>query len=304
MDALLVKCRECFLSSKHYKRNTVLLVFIMVVLSRVIMLGIYLIWNNRPGNDVSFFEAFRHYDANWYYGIAEQGYRAEPLYSGAIEWAFFPLMPMILRSFYLLGFQNLDAIGFFVNTTAFTWALYCSFRYILLTRNNVEMAILFCFLMSFGVYSFYFSSLYTEAFYLLFLVGALYYLEQKRYLAVGILGALLSATRNTGVVLVFAVLVHFISLQKQRLGKKFWKQIMLKFFQEYKLILCIALIPLGLFLFMTFLKHLTGDPMAFMRVQIVWNRIIGSPFKNLYLALRSTEKNITMQAYWALGGVT
>ncbi|MDY4976219.1 MAG: hypothetical protein SO147_04895 [Clostridia bacterium] len=302
MDALYSKCMELFGDLKKNKKNIAVLVCLMVVLSRLVMFGLYLIWNSRHCDEVSFFEAFRHYDANWYYGIAEQGYRPQPLYSGSVEWAFFPLMPMILRIFYLLGFHNLDAIGFFLNTISFTVALYLAFLYILFTRKNLKIAILFCFFMSFGVYSFYFSSLYTEPLFLLFLVAALYCLEKKRYLAVGIIGMLLSATRNTGVMLIFAVITYYLFLQKQQLGKDFWKQIIPDFIRNRRLVLCIALIPLGLFLFMFYLKYLTGDPLAFMRVQIAWHRVVGNPFKNLYVALRSTEKHPALQAFWALGG--
>ncbi len=302
MDALYSRWIRLFGDPKKSKKSILLLVCLMVILSRLVMLGIYLVWSSRQPGDVSFFEAFRHYDANWYYGIGEHGYRAQPLPSGSAEWAFFPLMPMILHGFYLLGLHQLDAIGFFFNTAALTAALYLAFRYILLTRQNGKMAALFCFLMCFGVFSFYFSSLYTESLFLLLLVGTLYCLEQRRYLAVGMIGMLLSATRNTGVMLVFAVMISYFCFKKQQWGRAVWKRLIPDFLRNHRLVLSVVLIPLGLFLFMLFLKHLTGDPLAFMRVQRVWHRTVGNPFSTLYLALRSTEKQTTMQALWALGG--
>ena len=45
-----------------------------------------------------------------------------------------------------------------------------------------------------------------------------------------------------------------------------------------------SLIPLGLFLYMSYLWKLVGDPMAFSNVQIAWAKKISNPISNLISA--------------------
>ena len=63
---------------------------------------------------------------------------------------------------------------------------------------------------TFGAYSFYFSILYSESLYLILLLITLFALERREYLFMGLAGAFLSATRNTGIMVVFAVGVKVI----------------------------------------------------------------------------------------------
>ncbi len=76
----------------------------------------------------------------------------------------------------------------------------------------------------------------------------------------GVVGALASATRNLGVLLVFAVAVQYTSDYLRRGSGKslwnYWKEA----FKNYRLVLGVALIPLGLFGFMVFLWYKMGDP--------------------------------------------
>ena len=116
--------------SEKQKRNIFLCVLGMVVLSRLMMFGLYLVFQFKTGTEQSFFEALCHYDADWYTSIIDQGYRPYPIYKGYAQWAFFPLMPLVIKAFFLMGIHNINAVGFFVNTAAFTGALYLGFRYI------------------------------------------------------------------------------------------------------------------------------------------------------------------------------
>lgn len=73
---------------------------------------------------------------------------------------------------------------------------------------------------TFGAYSFYFSILYSESLYLILLLITLFALERREYLLMGLAGAFLSATRNTGIMVVFAVgvkvIMNYIEDQKER----------------------------------------------------------------------------------------
>ena len=201
-----------FVQSKHATLNMLIFTVICVIISRLIMFVIYAIWFS--GRYSGFFDAISAaWDCGWYKSIINYGYPLEP--SGhengdAASWAFFPLSPMIIRFFAsLLKISPLVA-GFFVNTLFFILAMLISYKYIMLTRNNVKLAVIFILYMSFGPNNFYYSSLYTESLFMLLTVWFLYELTKERYLLMGVSGALLSATRVTGVFIVFSVLIYLI----------------------------------------------------------------------------------------------
>ncbi len=57
---------------------------------------------------------------------------------------------------------------------------------------------LFCFFLFLGPFSYYFSTLYTEALFILLTAAGFVLLRQRDYVAAGAAGALMSATRSTG----------------------------------------------------------------------------------------------------------
>ncbi len=275
-----------FCKSPYWKWNIFLFILICFLVSRMLMLAVQLFYQYDIGKAEPFLTSMQRWDANWYHDIAKYGY-ADPNISnseGQVPWAFFPLFPMLIRAFYLLTDQDILIIGTIINSIAFISALYMAFRYIILTRENVYKAVLFVIFMTFGIYSFYFTALYTEAIFLFLLVSSLYHLKKRNYLITGVFGALLSATRNTGVLLIIAVIVQYISDYMKNSTEKSIKHFIKEVTSNEKFILCLAIIPLGIFCYMFYLWNLTGDPLAFMRVQIVWGRSLHNPF---YILLRS-----------------
>ena len=129
---------------------------------------------------------------------------------GAANWAFFPLYPLITGVISDVTGIASTVVGPLVSTVLFIAAVMVIFRYATLTRNR-DNAILAVTIFSFGPYSFYFSCFYTEALFLLLVACSFYYLEKKEWLAAGLCGALLSATRPTGVLIFFPLLVKMIT---------------------------------------------------------------------------------------------
>lgn len=94
----------------------------------------------------------------------------------------------------------------------------------------------------------------------------------------GIAGLLLSATRNTGVMFVFVVLVYCIKqyIIKQDKNKTIVfrvKDFIFTNLQNEKLVLGTCMIPLGLFSYMLVLYKTLGDGLAFVHVQRAWGRV-------------------------------
>jgi hypothetical protein len=133
------------------------------------------------------------WDGLGYLSIARHGY------STATS-IFFPVYPMttaglgwVLRSD-LIAAVLISAIGFLVAM----WLLH-RLTELELGRPAADAAVL---LLAFAPVSFFFTAMYTESLFLALSVGALYAARRERWGLAGILAALASATRVTGILLV------------------------------------------------------------------------------------------------------
>ena len=292
------------------KRHKWLLTIILAIVgSRFLMFIVFLLSKEFLDLSKGFSMEMARWDCAWYEGIIREGYYKEPMAHtrmDAANWAFFPLFSMIMRGVSLL-FPNvhLYILGEWVNTLIFGVALYAGVKYILLTRDNEKQALLWILVMSFGPLSFYFLILYTEALFLLLLILCFYYLEKENFLAVGLCGALLSASRNIGVMFIFAVLVYCLCCFFQQKEQRFMPYVVSQLARP-RLFLGICMIPLGLFSYMFYLHRLTGDSLAFMRIQRAWGRDIENPVKVLFSNLKAAlagNAGITFILIWCVAAV-
>ena len=99
---------------------------------------------------------------------------------------------------------------------------------------------------------------FTESLFLLLTVGCFYAAKREWWWTAGIIGALASATRVTGILLLPAlVLLYWQTYRTLRPRTNF---------------LPLLLIPTGLLSFMYFLYFITGNPLAFKDIAAVWGR--------------------------------
>ena len=146
-------------------------------------------------------------------------------------------------------------------------------------------------IMTFGVYSFYYSIFYTEAIFIFFLVLNFYFMYTKKYILAGIAGFLCAATRNLGVFLAFPMLIQFLmqyhesgtfqEIVKHMENKKdtlinrvvIWIQGAFRYlFKNERFLLGLCIAPGGFFAYMLYLKLRFGDGFAFLHVQKAWFR--------------------------------
>lgn len=281
-------------------------VLILVIVSRVLIFLNFIFWSGRNSFDGNFFEAISIYDTGWYKTIIEDGYWPEPAggdKGDAANWAFFPLYPMIIRGLHFVIPLNYDVLAFVVNSLFFVMALTLAVKYILLTRNDWVQAIVFVFLMAFGVYNFYFSILYTEAPFLFFVIAFFYCMERKHYLLMGLFGALASATRNLGIMLVFPLAAHYIEHYFNN-NKFHIKTFLGNFFGNVKLVLGTTLIPLGLFSYMLYLYFRVGDSMAFVHIERSWGKAdLTNPVRVLWNSLSNVDSFVFYLSLWGVWGI-
>jgi hypothetical protein len=259
------------------------------------------IWNEINGTNDSFVDLINRWDAGWYHGIVENGYMKEP--SGhekgdAANWAFFPLFPLSVRFFSIIASLSTAVSGVLLSTIFLFVATVFLIKYMTLTRTY-SVGMFTAILLNFGPYSFYFSSTYTESLFVMLIAITLYCCHKQKWLSAGVAGALLSATRPTGVLIFFTVAIFMIG--RVRTGEKKWKDSFKEFIQNEKMILSLLLVPLGLFVYMFYLYFLTGDIFAFKHIELAWGRENGNPLVHLFNSFRGSGSSYL--GIWAILGL-
>lgn len=278
----------------------VVLAGILTLASRVLLYGLFLQW--KGGQNIGFFQALYQWDCGWYGTIVQSGYRGLSAIhpDGQAPWAFFPLAPLLERLIVAVTGLPLQVCGVIWNSFLLFLLTWAAGYYVKVSAGGGQQQLLLMALLNFGPYHVYYSTLYTEALFALLVCLFLICMRQKRWLLMGVCGALASATRNLGVFLVFAVLAFCIQqyLQQEEL-KTPWGFVRWVW-QQPKLILGVCLVPLGLFSYMAYLDFLLGDALAFVRVQAGWGGTDGNPFRVLWDAFYHIGEENFYLALWGI----
>lgn len=171
------------------------------------------------------------------------------------------------------------------------------------TREVARLAVL---LTAFAPMAFYFSAIYSESLYLALSVGLFLCARRGRWGTAALLGALASATRSTGVALILPLLLLYLyGPREDREPERVTRcsdvliaghalagraRSMLAGFTDalrprYRLrrdALWLALVPLGLGLYMAHLALTGGDPLAPFHAEAVWKRHFAGPYGGIW----------------------
>ncbi len=237
--------------------------------------GVY-IWRGGSGGLEGYARALCVWDCGWYRSIAEGGYDLAPgirLRPGGANWAFFPLSPILAGL--LARLTGLSAIlsGFLLSNA---YAVITALVSRPLFRGRSDAYWLFVVGLLAGPFSFLFSSLHTEALFILLTTLGFLSLERGQTLRAGLLGALLSATRVTGVLFVFAILADAIVRHARERGSL--AALPARLLGNPSLVLALVVAPLGLFAYIAFLQSHVGDGFGFAHIQRGWGRDLEPPW--------------------------
>jgi hypothetical protein len=157
------------------------------------------------GTTSPFWDTFARYDTGHFETIAWSGYT--PVAGGRSNIAYFPVYPLLMR---LVGrlFGRQHAI-FYITGIGIAWvsfilamvALYYLAR-LDLPRRRAERAVLLTMIFPF---SFFFGVAYSESTFLLFTVLAFYAFRTRHWIAGGLCGAIATATRVPGIMMLPAL---------------------------------------------------------------------------------------------------
>lgn len=274
----------------------------IVVLSRLLLFAIYWYWKNDVGSTDGIFRALYQWDSGWYGSIAENGYVGEAAIhsSGEAPWAFFPLVPLAEGALARLTHLPVRVAGVLFNTVVLYSLTLLGGLFCKEVDEGSGQALAFMLLLNFGPYNVYYSTLYTEGCFALLLCAALYCMYKRHWLLMGVCGALLSATRNTGIFLVLVIPFYCLSQYFQEEKRRSLPGFCGWLLGRPRLILGTFMMPMGFFLFVRYLTALLGDGLAFMRAQYAWGRQVGNPFAALVLGITNIG---SMDFYVAACGV-
>lgn len=231
------------------------------------------------------------WDCGWYLTIAQNGYTMDQdaATPGATTYAFFPMLPLMMRGIALATGLGLHQAGMLVTNFCFLAILVYLYRYVMLLGYSRSVALLSVALLCIAPQTFVFSAVYTESVFVLLLVVAMFHLRREHYIRAGIAAALLSATRANGVFFIIFALVWIV----QRFG---WRSV-LRPWQQAEAYIPILLAPLGLFLWWSYCWWTTGD--AFAQVTTVghgWGWFGGFFLENIRWYLQGSPESL----FWTI----
>jgi hypothetical protein len=227
------------------------------------------------------------WDAVWYLVIARYGYRPELASFGTgSRAAFFPLYPLGVRALSEVGAPPIAA-GVALSLVALAAALYGIHRLSTLELGSLgahsahrgDVARLAVLVTALAPMAFFFSAVYSESLYLALSVGLFWCARQGRWGWAGVLGALASATRSAGLVLVVPMLVLYLYGPREDRPPDFpdrpwWRP-------RYALrrdVLWVAALPVGVGAYMAYLALAGGSALLPFHAQEAWNRHFAGPY--------------------------
>jgi hypothetical protein len=242
----------------------------------------------------AWFRGFAAWDGGWYLAIAQHGYPELK------HTAFFPLYPLLVRyTSALLGGHPI-IVGFLISNLCFLAALHVLYRLAaeLFDERVAKRAIL---LIAVYPMALFYHAVYTESLTLLATSLFFYLMLKDRWLPAILVVAVASAGKQLTVVLGLIALINLVR-SYPKLPRRQW---VLR-------LLSLALVPAGLLLYMGFLWHSYGNPLAFIEAQQGWYRQTMIPvysiFSVWYRVYASAQLSVGDWNYaviqWVNGGLT
>lgn len=231
---------------------------ILFLLSRVLFWQQAAITNSAFNLHLSPVAWFWQWDSNWYNRIIQNGYDTVIAPERMVNYVFFPLLPLVVGFLSKITTLPVMWMGQIFSQICFLLSLVLFYKVLILRLNNENVARFGTLLLAFSPCNIYFSSFYTESLFLVLSLSIWLLAFQQKWLWVGILGMLLTATRPNGVMVLLPLL--YIA------------------YEQYKAhtlrpgVIFLILVPVGLLAFMTYLHYHVGSAMAFVENEkIAWH---------------------------------
>jgi hypothetical protein len=215
------------------------------------------------------------WDSNWYGRIAQLGYEFFPDKPSSA--AFFPLYPLCVRLVLMVTGTQVSLAGFLVSNTALLGAVILLRRLVALDfpkLSRVPERTVWLFLLC--PVTFFYSSTYTESLFILLSIAALLAARHRRWALAGLAGALLTATRINGLIILVPLLWEAFGESRRGSDSEIVAGGILR--SRWWLII----VPIGFVTTATYFYFRFGDALAFAHAQATWLRRFGPPWWALW----------------------
>lgn len=244
--------------------------------------------------------ALCNYDCAWYEHTARAGYDLGPdgdAYGDTANWAFFPLYPLLLAAGSAIAPPDgMTWTGILLSSACFAGFATLGALYLTATAPTPvtpgapagpPVPLAWLAFASLWPGDLYFALPYSEGLYALLMTASLLALTRRQPLGAAAASSALSATRPPGLLMTPVIILDRLQyLRRQhragRLRRAPWTVV-------GRVLLPIAVAPLGLFLFMAYLRWHVGDGLAFIHVQSAWNRHALPPWVFLWTGLTADD---------------
>ncbi|MEM6869382.1 MAG: hypothetical protein AAF528_13500 [Cyanobacteria bacterium P01_C01_bin.121] len=257
-------------------------------------------WSKYPWLDI-----WGVWDSFWYMNIVQEGYSTASVIPGnaaQTNFPFFPMYPLLMKGLGTLMGGKYFLAGLVISNVCLLISGYLLYKLVESeqpdaaiapqARETARRSVKFFFL--FPV-SFILSGLFTESLYLCLTLLCFYWAKRHRWLAVGLTGACLSATRTLGVLIILPMALEYL------------RSIDFKVFRIRREALYLMLIPAGLLCFCLYNYQVTGDFFYFKTNQAAWGREILNPatvlIKALVEGVKTGDAKVLLELGFSLVGL-
>jgi Gpi18-like mannosyltransferase len=219
-------------------------------------------------NPHSILDWFNQWDAGWYLDIVRHGYNYLPGKESNI--AFFPMYPILVRVLTCGGNIDDRLVGYLISHAALFVATVMLWKLAVLEigdERSANHSVQFLLLTPVGVF---FSSIYTESIFLAWLVSTLYFARTQRWLLAGLCAYAAALTRVVGLLLVIPLVCEYVLQRREKLS--------LRSPSIWRALVCCALPGLAFLTYVTYLGWTFGEPLAFLKADVVWGRKLAWPW--------------------------
>lgn len=231
-----------------------------------------------PNAGPGFFGQLANWDSGYFSCIVRNGYFGPPCGDGENleRFAFFPLYPLVSRGVaWVAGGTELTptavAFGMWLVAALASFGALAALYLLVEHLRDRTVARRASVLFVFGPYALFLATSYSEGLYLLGAVGAWYACYRRRYLLTAGFGLVATLSRASGMFLVPALLVLYLTATLHEHRRIRWGQLVL-----------VASPGLGIVGYWAWLGIRTGDPLAWFHAQgLGWNRHTRWPWDTL-----------------------
>lgn len=271
----LSKLRQRPISLRGLFSEDVLAVVVPFTTSRLLILSVLMLapmvftrgWFWVPGGLLA---RLTQWDSVYYLHIARHGYFYTAADRGTV--GFFPFFSMLVRlaAFVFHDYRLAAVVVANACLLIAGFLLHRLVRFDFADRRIADAAVTF---VMFSPVSFFFSTAYSEATFLMLAAGAFLAALRGRWLAAGLCGMCLAATRNVGFFMAVPLGLEYL--------RQNWdaRRPFAVFFKPQ--VLSLALVPLGLALFMLYCYVKSHDAFAYTHASAGWGRMLVSPLRTL-----------------------